>query len=240
MNALIPLIHADGDHLDDIRALFSNYEKEKWVEILQMQDEDGRTPLHWAVTLKRPQLFDYLVSLLSPEEISPIINCTDDGGWTPLLSAASSGQANLCQRLLQLGASAEVRGKNGASTLHYCCSKGHLGVMKVLMDGASLPLDHCSADLQGVTPLHRAAAMNHVPIVEYILSLPPSVGLDIDAVDANGETALFYACQDAADAVAQLLVEEGARIEIKNAKGQSALDVVAAPLKERLLRIVEG
>lgn len=47
-----------------------------------------------------------------------------------------------------------------------------------------------SKDVNGLTPLHKAAGLGHLAIVEYILRTNPSAATDIDA---TGKTPLHWA-----------------------------------------------
>jgi ankyrin repeat protein len=50
-------------------------------------------------------------------------------------------------------------------------------------------------------------------------------GLDIDAANANGQTALHGAVARGADAVVKYLAERGARLDVKDKQGLTPLDV---------------
>lgn len=45
-------------------------------------------------------------------------------------------------------------------------------------------------DLNGLTPLHKAAGLNHIAIVEYLLEVYPAAAKEIDAM---GKTPLHWA-----------------------------------------------
>lgn len=47
-----------------------------------------------------------------------------------------------------------------------------------------------SKDINGLTPLHKAAGLNHLAIVEYLLGVWPTAATDIDA---TGKTPLHWA-----------------------------------------------
>lgn len=47
-----------------------------------------------------------------------------------------------------------------------------------------------SKDVNGLTPLHKAAGLNHLAIVDYILRTNPMTAMDIDA---TGKTPLHWA-----------------------------------------------
>ncbi|KAL4886149.1 ankyrin repeat-containing domain protein [Aspergillus karnatakaensis] len=74
-----------------------------------------------------------------------------------------------------------------------------------------------------VSPFHLAAGMGSPAMCEAFLN----AGMDVNAADSQGRTALHFAAEN--DDVAQiaLLVERGCNVEAKNAKGETALHVAA-------------
>jgi ankyrin repeat protein len=50
---------------------------------------------------------------------------------------------------------------------------------------------------------------------------------DINAVDSNGRTALFGAAQQGFDKVVQFLADNGAKVDIKDRNGRTALDAAS-------------
>jgi ankyrin repeat protein len=52
-----------------------------------------------------------------------------------------------------------------------------------------------------------------------------SQGVDINAVDGNGQTALHIAAGQASARIVTALVELGSKLEIKDKQGRTALDV---------------
>lgn len=61
-----------------------------------------------------------------------------------------------------------------------------------------------SKDTNGLTPLHKAAGLNHLPIVEYLLEMWPASTTDMDA---TGKTPLHWA---ASPEIFNRLVQAGA------------------------------
>ena len=48
-------------------------------------------------------------------------NTTDDGGWTPIMSASSAGHYAVAKKLLDNGADPLVATEAGRTPLHYVC-----------------------------------------------------------------------------------------------------------------------
>ncbi|MBY0545247.1 MAG: ankyrin repeat domain-containing protein [Gammaproteobacteria bacterium] len=78
---------------------------------------------------------------------------------------------------------------------------------------------------RGYTPLHWAARYDQVEIVKYLLSR----GAPINHQNAGGNTPLYLAIYHGSEAVANLLIQEGANVDIANTKvlGLSEYDCTA-------------
>jgi hypothetical protein len=95
-------------------------------ELLNAQDEDGKTPLHHAVRTGNGEIARYLI------ERGADINLTDTENESPLHYAASSGNLDMAKLLLEKGATslnAPTLVKYGGSVgkwtpLHYACGSG--------------------------------------------------------------------------------------------------------------------
>ncbi|KAG0239634.1 hypothetical protein BGX31_002607 [Mortierella sp. GBA43] len=82
----------------------------------------------------------------------------------------------------------------------------------------------------GKTPLHMAAANNHVDIVEYLITIIPSEAINIQ--NDEGNTALHWAATNGHEEIVKLLITKGnANYKLKNSAGHTAL--TEAELHER-------
>ena len=100
----------------------------------------------------------------------------DDAGWTPLFIAVSMGRRQIVDVLLEAGADIRHANENKQTVWHYAASKNHLDILHALTDHlkrkeptAILSSLANQPDKYGATPLHRAAAMGHLPIVRYFM-----------------------------------------------------------------------
>jgi ankyrin repeat protein len=133
-------------------------------------------------------------------------------GSTPFMRAAKAGDASTMKLLLAHGAEPNAKQKNNNNALMLAAGLGY-------RDGnMAVPTKD-----RGTTPEIIAA-------VEVCLN----AGADINAAGTNGDTALHFAVTGRGDLeVVKYLVEHGASLTIKNARGQTALDAGKASRKDR-------
>ena len=133
-------------------------------------------------------------------------------GWTPLMSASSTGNARVVNLLLGVGADVKAANSGGRTAAHYAASKGHAAILKLLLDsGARVS----AKDSVGATPLHRAAAAGHVPAIRLLLA----EGADIEACDKQGCTPILVAAQAGQDTACVTLAGAGADLSVKDSEG---------------------
>ncbi|OOG65427.1 hypothetical protein B0E46_03520 [Rhodanobacter sp. B04] len=138
-----------------------------------------------------------------------------------LPAAAAAGALTTVQRLLELGFAVDTRDEQGASALLRACGAGHREIAASLLAAGA---DAAQSASSGVTPLAAAVAARREALVELLLEhhvaadqrLPneatalmvatamgyPEIaerlldaGADVNAVDANGRSALHAAAQ---------------------------------------------
>jgi hypothetical protein len=117
--------------------------------------------------------------------------------------------------------------------LHHAVISRQPGLIEVLLNAGFGVND---ADFQGRTPLITAAVHAVKPaILEQLLR----AGATVDATDNDGMTALMHAVQVQSVEDASLLLSHGADVTLRNAAGQSPLDLAARssdPMKKLLSR----
>src|SRR5581483_5346723 len=112
------------------------------------------------------------------------VNALDRLGSTPLLDAAWTGNAEICQFLIQHGADVNARHREAGSTaLQYAVLTGKAAVVRLLL-AAGARVDVPYRDHQ--TVLHVAASRGNPQIVDLLLA----AHADSKALDANDDTPL--------------------------------------------------
>ncbi|TRY84588.1 hypothetical protein DNTS_001326 [Danionella cerebrum] len=215
--------------------------------LLNWQDYEGRTPLHFAVADGNEAVVDVLTSY---EGCS--VTAYDNLFRTPLHWAALLGHAKIVHLLLERNKSGMIPSDSqGATPLHYgaqsnfadtvavflkhpsvrdepdlegrtafmwAAGKGSDDVIKIMLD-LKKDLDISMTDKYGGTALHAAALSGHVSTVCLLLEQ----GAVVDPVDVMKHTPLFRACEMGHRDVILTLIKGGARVDLVDIDGHSAL-----------------
>ena len=132
------------------------------------------------------------------------VNVKDKNGKTPLIIAVSAGfhiSLETVKILVGYGAQIDAKDKNNKTTLHYAAVSGQFGNVKYLTK-CGIMID--ARDKDGMTPLHLVAQRYDT----YFYS------------DKTVEQ-----CKADDKALVKYLIENGAKINVKNNKGQTPIDV---------------
>ena len=174
----------------------------------------GDTCLTVAAEYGHTKTVRYLVGLPEVD-----VNHRDGDNDTVLHYMSGEGDADAVQLLIDAGADIEMKNCDGCSPLHYACESGALDVVKKLVRaGAGV----CVTDNNGRTCLTLAVYSNcgHTETVRYLVGLPE---VDVNHRDGDNNTALHWAVEQNHTDIAQLLIDAGADIEMKNCDGCSPL-----------------
>lgn len=109
------------------------------------------------------------------------------GKRTPLMGAAGSGRADICQMLIEAGADLNIQNEHGFTALHIACYRGHVAVARTLIEAGAC------ADIQTndeSTPLHFAVEEGHADVAWVVRSQSA-----IRAIDHADRRAFDLACE---------------------------------------------
>ena len=119
----------------------------------------------------------------------------------------------------------------GATPFFLAAKAGDIPMMRLLL---SVKADYATPIDEKTTPLMVAAGVGCVPgqwiepernVFETVKLLVEELKVDVNATNVRNETALHGAVCRGADSVVQYLVDKGARLDIKDVEGKTALDV---------------
>uniref|UniRef100_A0A8B9K5L5 Inversin n=1 Tax=Astyanax mexicanus TaxID=7994 RepID=A0A8B9K5L5_ASTMX len=216
--------------------------------LLNWQDYEGRTPLHFAVADGNEAVVEVLTSYDGCN-----VTAYDNLFRTPLHWAALLGHARIVHLLLERNKSGMIPSDSqGATPLHYgaqsnyadtvavflkhpsvrdepdlegrtafmwAAGKGSDDVIKTMLELKGHVLDINMADKYGGTALHAAALSGHVSTVRLLLEK----GSMVDPLDVMKHTPLFRACEMGHRDVILTLIKGGARVDLVDIDGHSAL-----------------
>lgn len=181
-----------------------------------------------------------------------------------ILAAAKMGDAEECNILLALVEAEGERARLGSVALRAAASEGHTDTVASLADmwgggsanlggpllaaaqagqwsvcdsllGRGCSVDHKSDEGGGefgcATPLIVAACHDRFEVVQGLLSR----GAAVNAIDADGYSALMWACFKGSEAVGSLLIDAGADVSIASKQGNTALIYAAYTACEGLV-----
>ena len=207
----------------------------------------GRFGNPWGMNLER--LLNLAVRHNFPARVGQLIrlgaksDAKDQSGETPLYKAASSGNLENVQALLAAEADTEIATSEGKTPLYGAVEHGHGAVVELLLAaGARLNL----VDSHGKRALDLAIARGHertnkllgVELLTAIMKghskaikalLRP--GADVNAIAANGWSALHYAASYGQTELVIGLLREGADIKALTDEGKTPLHVAVGNKK---------
>ncbi|KAK0383327.1 hypothetical protein NLU13_9240 [Sarocladium strictum] len=193
------------------------------------KDDDGRYPIHWAASSNS---YDIVLLLANQKDFDPDVH--DGSGWTPLMIAASLPDSEaLVKLLLQREAYIDEKNNAGQTALHFVASKKNLDIARVLLENKP-PASTRVRDRRGQYPIHRAAAVGSVPMIQLLVKNKSP----LNATDIEGYTPLHHAIAEGQGDAAVALLKAGADATIKNSAEELPLDL--APDKEVRNYILQG
>eukprot|EP00892_Ulva_mutabilis_P007662 jgi/Ulvmu1/5268/UM022_0062.1 len=222
----------------------------------RIQDDHKNTALGIVVSFRkfqsdRLQIAQQLVAAARSMAGPPLFNIPDSGSHTPVLLAATFGDAKMLQFMIDQPESDVTARNNAGSTALHRATEEHVrrkraqagGDAAALADAAPpqqledwlqcvrLLLAHPRADVAAVddagdTVLHIAAAADAVDVCREVVAVDASV---VDMADRQGRSALMVAIARQAAAAAEFLISEAnADLEHVDQKGWAPLHFAAS------------
>ncbi len=209
-------------HAQHIRMMIIQYPL-----LLFTKDENGSTPLHWAV---------YNGDLDLVQEILKnkyLVHVKNKWGQTPLHNAAYSGCPNVTALLLANGAKVNANNKRGDIPLHIATNRA---VTEALIEAGS---DVGATDNYGNTPLHKITrwgpARINIDIVDSLIKHITTLDQKtlekvLNTKNNVGDTPLCWARYYGHSTIATALQEAGATVQTSNDNTPLQLTKRSAPL----------
>ena len=117
------------------------------------------------------------------------VNERAGNGWSALMLASAKGFSRIVKRLIQVNGEPNIRDVFGWTPLMHAVEQNRKDVIELLVSSSNGEIDNRNID--GVTALHRAAALGYIEIVRLLLA----AGARADLPDQTGRTAVDYAMQ---------------------------------------------
>ncbi|WP_300367272.1 ankyrin repeat domain-containing protein [Brachyspira sp.] len=191
---------------------------------LNTTNEEGLTPLLYAIEVDNERavrlLLDYSEVNMEyelPNNFSDYtkINMYEGesfniGGATPLMFAIFKGNPRIAKQLIDKGANVKARDNEGSSVFLYACGFGNGNIIRMLLV-KDRTLVNDKTPNGNVNGLHHAASLNNLETINFLVK---NVNMNINDIDSNGCTALYYAAYYKKREAYNLLIKLGANKEI--------------------------
>ena len=171
----------------------------------------GWTPLILASEQNHPKIVEILLSAGAD------VNVTMAGGWTALMFACAYNYPSIVSLLLQAGADHSIRTTKWAA-IHSATSKYEDPAILIELAKAGADLNEVTH--AGATPLILACQLNFELTVNVLLNYH----ISIDSQTKHGFTALMAAVCNNNVNIVEILLSEGASVNITDNEGRSALE----------------
>eukprot|EP00051_Salpingoeca_urceolata_P004403 m.64758 g.64758 ORF g.64758 m.64758 type:complete len:969 (+) comp13613_c0_seq1:799-3705(+) len=178
------------------------------------QDNQGRTPLHWAVEHDDGQCMELLLGVAGHA-----VNTPDQHGRTVLHTAVAKNDVGMAQFILSHpDCNVDVQDETGRSSLHWAAAAGYHEAVQLLL---GLEAEDAAVDENGASALHYAAQENHTECVQ-MLSGPGTRG---NIPDADGRQPLSWAVMRGNDEACKILLDNGAPVDTQDNEGRTPLHI---------------
>jgi len=188
---------------------------------VEARDRLGARPLSHAARFGHLEMVDLLLARGAP------LDARNLAGATALFFAVEGNHTSVAQRLIARGADVNLAGRSAVTPIAAAAYRGNITVVEDLLTHGA---DDRTPDQTGKPPIVYAAAGAQFEIVKRLL-LP---NLDINSRYANDLTLLMWASgpdekvsESRAIKVVSYLLDAGAHIDDRDARGRTALMIAA-------------
>ena len=198
-------INPDTKHLESLIASCDD---------LGYPDIDGRRAIHYAAACTSFKPLEVLVSH------GANINEMDKKKVTPLMIAAIYNRKETAKFLIEKGASAKIKSREGKSPIHYAAENGSVEVLEILLSVSDI--NQPGGDRK--TPLMYAAINGHYKC----LSLLIENNAKVNSKDKCKRSALIWAIKNGRSKEASLLLSKGALFDEPDSSKNHPIHYAAA------------
>ena len=191
----------------DYAAIFGNLKVCRFL--LQNLDDfpmgDLKIPLQVAPHYGHTEVFKLFFEHAQNNNL-PLNPNNDSGDETPLHTAASNGNLEICKLLIEAIENKSPRCSHGHTPLHHAAENGKIEIFKLIFDNVQ---EKEPTDNEGRTPLHTAAKHGHLEVCKFLIGESEIK----NPRDKKGWTPMHCAAQNGNKEICNLIAS---KVQIKN------------------------
>lgn len=212
----IPLKAVQGGSFELVKALVDRFGASLGSNI---KNQYGFTSAHIAAFHEVPSdLLEYILG----QGNAGLVNATENGGWTPLMIAASKGNLRIVKLLLSRGANVDARSSTDQSALYVASHNGFENVVQLLLDNGADTKIRLKQSLESAA--FGALTGGRISIMKLLLTRDPTL---LAMPTISGATLLHAAAQIGKLETVTILLELGAEVDAKKKDGSTAFACAA-------------
>lgn len=197
---------------------------------INIKDSRGQSALHRAARVFDPSFMKALGALPSID-----LDCLDKFGLPPLIEAATWGNLPAVVALLDAGAEVNICENEPGARGNALMRAADYDRFDVVHELIKRGIDWNAKDDLHRSAIHSAAINGSFRSLAILLKVPQS---DINLQDVNGNTPMHDAAGHPQDHTLRVLLDKGAKIDVRNHRGQTPLDTARANGRRTNLKLL--
>lgn len=203
-----------------------------YERIVYEQDDDGDTILHLAVVGFALDKVKDLIKICDLDAVNNMIQ-------TPVHVATMANRPEMVDLLIEAGSRYDIHDRRGNTPLHLACQKGHIEIVKILLDFVMLRFSQDQVknymemtNFEGQTCLHLAATHKRQNVIELLVQ---KYNADVNCKDSrSGHTILHKAIISFNVDLVSFILKLGQHCVVPDFTGRTPSDTIRLLRESRL------
>lgn len=170
-------------YIDIVKFLLDISKTTLGISIIDIQDNNGNIPLHYALFNNNLEMVELFVKNNSD------VHLYDNKGFHALYYAVKTNNSKIMKQIITSTTKIDLRTLKGHTSLHIALQYQYYDIVNILLENKASVY---TQDTKDFSPLHYAVAWNNINIVKLLMTN----NADPNIQDIYGNTPLFYCVKE--------------------------------------------